>query len=150
MRSGSLGTDARWARFGSAAARLGVHSVLSLPLTTPHGVLGAMNVYAHAMDAFDEHAEHLGQLFARSAANVVRNAQILAHTQRFATTLEAALTNRAVVDQAIGIVMARNGTTAEQAFDRIRTLSRHEQTTPAAVAARIVREAVARARHTDS
>ena len=146
MRSGSLGSDARWVGFGSRAARLGVHSVLSLPLTTPHGVLGAMNVYAHAKDAFDEHAEHLGQLFARSAANVVRNAQILAHTQRFATTLEAALTSRAVIDQAIGIVMTRTGSTAEQAFDRIRTLSRHEQTTLAAVAARIVNEAVARAR----
>jgi GAF domain-containing protein len=150
MRSGSLGTDARWARFGSAAARLGVHSVLSLPLTTPHGVLGAMNVYAHAMDAFDEHAEHLGRLFAPHAASVVRHAQILAHAQRLATTLAAALTGRAVIDQAIGIVMARNGSTAEQALDRIRTLSRHERTTPAAVAARIVNDAVARARHTDN
>ena len=149
MRSGSLGTDARWARFGSAAARLGVHSVLSLPLTTPHGVLGAMNVYAHAMDAFDEHAEHLGQLFAPHAASIVRNVQILANAQRMATTLAAALTGRAVIDQAIGIVMARSGGTAEQALDRIRTLSRHEQTTPAAVAARIVSEAVARTRHTD-
>ena len=46
--------------------------------------------------------------------------------------------------------MARNGTTAEQAIDRIRTLSRHERTTPAAVAARIVNDAVARARHTDN
>src|SRR6476469_3941794 len=117
MRSGSLGTDARWARFGSRAARLGVHSVLSLPLTTPHGVLGAMNVYAHAMDAFDEHAERVGQLFAPHAANVVRHAQILAHAQRLAATLEATLTSRAVIDQAIGIVMARHGSTAHQALD---------------------------------
>jgi len=109
-----------------------------------------MNVYAHAMDAFDEHAEHLGRLFAPHAASVVRHAQILAHAQRLATTLAAALTGRAVIDQAIGIVMARNGSTAEQALDRIRTLSRHERTTPAAVAARIVNDAVARARHTDN
>ena len=31
MRSGSLGGDARWPRFGPRAGRLGVHSVLSLP-----------------------------------------------------------------------------------------------------------------------
>jgi GAF domain-containing protein len=149
MRSGSLGADARWSRFGSGAARLGVHSVLSLPLTTPQGVLGAMNVYAHAMDAFDEHAERLGRLFAPHAASVVRHAQILVHTQRLAATLEAALTGRAVIDQAIGIVMARHGGTADQALDRIRTLSQHEQTMPVAVAARIVSDAVARARDTD-
>ena len=33
MRSGSLGGDRRWPRFGARVGRLGVHSVLSLPLT---------------------------------------------------------------------------------------------------------------------
>jgi hypothetical protein len=45
--SGSLGGDRRWPQFGSRVARLGVHSVVSLPLITDEGVLGAMNVYAH-------------------------------------------------------------------------------------------------------
>ena len=54
MRSGSLGGEPRWPRFGPRAGRLGVHSVLSLPLLTPDGVFGAMNVYAHGKDAFDE------------------------------------------------------------------------------------------------
>lgn len=68
MRSGSLGGDPRWPRFGPRAGRLGVHSVLSLPLVTPAGVLGALNVYAHAKDAFDLRAEELGELFATPAA----------------------------------------------------------------------------------
>ena len=34
MRSGSLGGERRWPRFGPRAGRLGVHSVLSLPLLT--------------------------------------------------------------------------------------------------------------------
>ena len=46
--SGSLGGEHRWPHFGPRVARLGVHSVLSLPLVTPDGVFGAMNVYAHA------------------------------------------------------------------------------------------------------
>src|SRR6476646_991181 len=62
MRSGSLGGDARWPRFGPRVGRLGVHSVLSLPLQTPDGVLGAMNVYDHAKAAFDERSERLGEL----------------------------------------------------------------------------------------
>lgn len=61
MRSGSLGGDSRWPRFGPQAGRLGVHSVLSLPLISAGQVVGAMNVYAHAKDAFDERSEHLGR-----------------------------------------------------------------------------------------
>ena len=35
VMSGSLGSDPRWRKFGSTVARLGVHSVLSLPLVHP-------------------------------------------------------------------------------------------------------------------
>ena len=61
MRSGSLGGEQRWPRFGPRAGRLGVHSVLSLPLLTPDGVFGAMNVYAHGKDAFDEQAARIAK-----------------------------------------------------------------------------------------
>src|ERR1700712_3730261 len=51
MRSGSWSGDPRWPRFGPRAGRLGVHSVLSLPLLAADGVLGAMDVYAHPKQA---------------------------------------------------------------------------------------------------
>jgi putative methionine-R-sulfoxide reductase with GAF domain len=53
MRSGSIGGDPRWPRFGARVGRLGVHSVLSLPLMAPDGIVGAMNVYARAKEVFD-------------------------------------------------------------------------------------------------
>ena len=146
MRSGSLGQDPRWPEFGSRVAALGVHSVLSLPLVTADGVVGAMNVYAHAADAFDDRSEHLGELFAVPAAIAVQNAQILAQTQRLAANLQAALTNRAVIDQAIGILMSRSGITADEAFERLRTLSQREHTRLAEIATGVVEAAVRRAR----
>jgi GAF domain-containing protein len=146
MRSGSLGGDPRWPRFGPRAGRLGVHSVLSLPLLTPGGVVGAMNVYAHAKDAFDERSEQLGELFAVPAAISVLNAQILAQSQRLATQLQAALVSRPVIDQAIGIMISRSGDTAEQAFGRLQQLSQHEHVKLTVVATRIVAEAASRAR----
>lgn len=146
MRSGSLGGDQRWPRFGPQAGRLGVHSVLSLPLISADVVVGAMNVYAHPRDAFDERAEQLGQLFAVPAAIAVHNAQILAQTQRLASNFEAALTNRAVIDQAIGILMSRSGAPVEEALGRIRKLSQHEHTKMEVVARSIVQEAVRRAK----
>src|SRR5215216_937492 len=68
VMSGSLGGDPRWPRFGCRVARLGVHSVVSLPLITPDGVVGAMNVYAHDKNVFDDGAAELGQIFAAPAA----------------------------------------------------------------------------------
>lgn len=146
MRSGSLGGDPRWPRFGPRAGRLGVHSVLSLPLHTPDGVVGAMNVYAHPKDAFDDRAEHIGQLFAVPAAIAVQNAQILARAQRLTIHLQAALTNRAVIDQAIGIIISRTGAPADDAFGRLRALSQTEHVKLSVVATRIVQEAARRAR----
>ena len=109
VMSGSLGGDQRWPQFGSRVARLGVHSVVSLPLVTDEGVLGAMNVYAHQKNAFPADAGRLGELFAIPAAIAVQNAQVLAQTKRLASQLQAALSSRGVIERAIGNMMSRSG-----------------------------------------
>lgn len=151
VMSGSLGGDERWPRFGGRVARLGVHSVVSLPLTTPDGVVGAMNVYAHDKFVFNERAAELGEVFALPAAIAVQNAQVLAQTQRLAARLQAALETRGVIDRAVGIVLSRSGGTEQEALERLRLVSQHEHRKLADVAARVVDEAVrrARARHRD-
>jgi len=146
MRSGSLGGDTRWPQFGSRVARLGVHSAVSLPLVTPTGVVGALNVYAHAKNAFDQRAAELGELFATPAAIAVQNAQALAQAQRLALQLQHALDTRAMIDRAIGILMSRNGGTEQQALTRLRILSQHEHQRLPVIAQSIVDEAVRRAR----
>jgi GAF domain-containing protein len=149
--SGSLGGDRRWPRFGPRVARLGVHSVVSLPLITDEGVLGAMNVYAHGKNAFTPDAGQLGELFAVPAAIAVQNAQVLAQTKRLASQLQAALTSRGVIERAIGIMMSRSGVTEAEALDRLRTLSQHQHEKLPVIAQSIIQEAVRRAhaRRTD-
>ena len=144
--SGSLGADPRWPRFGGRVARRGVHSAVSLPLIAPEGVVGAMNVYAHAKDAFDDRAAELGEIFAAPAAIAVQNAQILAQTQRLAHQLQAALETRGVIDRAVGIMMSRTGSTEQETLDRLRLLSQQGHHKLAAVAGQIIDEAVRRAR----
>lgn len=152
VRSGSLETEEQWPRFGPRVGELGVHSALSLPLMAGGAVLGAMNVYAHAPDAFTDHAASIGELFAVPAAIAVQNAQVLDQTQRLATQLQAALTNRATIDRAIGLVMGRVGCGPDEAFERLRHISQTENRKVHLVADRIVSDAVrrARARHTDT
>ena len=152
VRSGALCSDRQWPRFGSSVARLGVYSALSLPLTTDEGVLGAMDVYAHDRDAFDDRAARIGELFAVPAAIAVQNAQVLAEARRLAAQLEAALSHRAVIDQAKGILISRIGCGADEAFDRLKQMSQAESRKLYAVAQHVVERAMqrARARHTSS
>lgn len=149
--SGSLGGDPRWPHFGPRIGRMGVHSVLSLPLLLPRPgaddrVIGAMNVYAHAKNAFGPDAVRIGELFARPAAVSVHNAQVLAQSQRLAVQLAEALNSRAVIDQALGVLMSRSGATPQEAFDRLRTMSQTQHVKVAEVARVLVDEAVRRAR----
>lgn len=149
--SGSLGGEVRWPRFGPRVGRMGVHSALSLPLLLAGGpdgdrVIGAMNVYAHGKDAFSADAVRIGERFARPAAVSVHNAQVLAHSQRLAERLAEALTNRAVIDQALGVLMSRSGATPQEAFARLRAMSQAQQVKVAVVSKALVDEAVSRAR----
>jgi GAF domain-containing protein len=146
VRSGSLGGDKMWPRFGPRVGRLGVHSVLSLPLLLPGEIVGAINVYAHGKDVFGDHAAELGELFSAPAAVAVHNAQVLARALELTTQLQVALSTRPVIDQAVGILRARGGLTADEAFTRLRTLSQTDNTKLVTVAERIVEEAVRRAR----
>lgn len=146
VRSGSLGGDARWPKFGGRIARLGVHSVVSLPLVTADGVVGAMNVYAHAKHVFDDRAAELGELYAVPAAIAVQNAQLLARTQRLVSRMQSALDTRSVIDRAVGIIISRSGGTPEEALGRLRAMSQHEHHRLASVAQQMVDEAARRAR----
>lgn len=152
VRSGSLGGEKMWPRFGPRVGRLGVHSALSLPLLLPGQLVGAINVYAHGKDVFDDHAAELGELFAVPAAVAVHNAHILAQALALSVQLQTALSTRPVIDQAIGLLRGRSGATADEAFARLRQISQNEHTKLGEVAQRIVDEAVrrARARHTDT
>jgi len=146
VRSGSLGGERMWPRFGPRVGRLGVHSALSLPLLLPEQVIGAINVYAHRRNVFDEHAAHLGELFAVPAAVAVHNAHVLTQARALAAQLQQALSTRPVIDQAIGLLRGRTGASAEEAFERLREISQSEHTKLAELAQRIVEDAVRRAR----
>ncbi len=152
VRSGSLGGEKMWPRFGPRVGRLGVHSALSLPLLVSDRAVGAINVYARSKDAFDDHAAELGELFATPAAVAVHNAQILAQAQALAAQLQSALSSRPIIDQAIGILRGRTGGSAEEALSKLRAMSQADHVKLVEVAQHIVDEAVrrARARHSQA
>lgn len=146
VRSGSLGSDSQWSEFGARVAALNVFSALSIPLITESGVLGAMNVYAHRANAFDERSAELGQFFAIPAAVSVQNARALASAKRLTEQLEKALSSRSAVEQAVGILLSRSGCSVDEAHDKLRSISQREHIKIDVVAQRLVTEALKSAR----
>jgi hypothetical protein len=150
--SGSLGGDPRWPRFGPRVGRMGVHSVLTLPLllgvgsSSPPMLVGSMTLYAHAKNAFSADTLRAGNLFVRPAAVLMHNAQALCDAERLVEQLQEALTSRKLIDRAIGILMARTGDDPQHAFDRLRALSHAQHVKVVEVAGTLVDAAVRRAR----
>jgi GAF domain-containing protein len=144
--SGSVGSDRRWPRFGGRVARLGVHSVLALPLVVGDHVIGAISFYAYGRHVFKDEVVHCASQFADAAAVSVYNAQLLAAAQERTELLQRALGSRTVIDQAIGIVRSRAGLSADEAFDRLTRMSQDENVKLHVVCERLVEEAVRRAR----
>lgn len=145
VRSGSLGDDPTWPRFGPQVALLGVHSALSLPLRHGQAAIGAINIYAHAPNAFDDWATELGELYAEPAAISVYHALTLEQARRVAAELQTALMNQAVIDQALGIMMSQTGISADRALDQLQADADGRKQSVVVLAKSIIDEALRRA-----
>jgi GAF domain-containing protein len=125
FRMDDVRTEERWPRFAEAAAGRGVGSMLSLVVELSDRALAALNLYGRLPGAFDDRDVELATVLASQAAVTLANAQTHERDLAKSAQLEEALQTRTVISQAVGILMERQGLTAEEAFDSIRRLSRH-------------------------
>lgn len=136
-----LQTEQRWPRFTPAAMAHGLLALVAAPLTVRGNRLGALNVYALQAGVFDDTAVETAALFAEQAAIVLANAQAFTRAQATAVSLGEALTSRSVIDMAKGILMAREGCSADDAFHRLRQVSQAQHLKLRDVAQRLVDDA---------
>jgi GAF domain-containing protein len=131
-------TEARWNGYPAEAVVHGVRSILSSPLIADQTAIGALNLYARAPHAFDEESRRDADLLARLTSTMITAA--LRHYDELTLTdhLRAALTSRSVIDQAMGIVIAMQHCSQQEAFDALRTVSQHRNIPLRGVAAELV------------
>lgn len=110
---------ARWRHFAEAAANSGVYSVVSFPLRLDGDVLGALNFYSRERAALREGQREEGQVFAAQAAVAIANAKAYADKATQIEQLEEALRTRTMIGQATGLLMAQEGLTSEEAFQKL-------------------------------
>lgn len=144
-----LSQELRWPAFTAAALRAGVHSVLCLPVPLQQDAVAAINAYAATPLAFDEEAVALAVTFAGYASVALANMHLYDAKARLSEQLQTALGSRAVIDQAIGIVMGARRISSERAFEVLTSLSQESNRKLRDVAAALVAEAVAGAPEKD-
>jgi GAF domain-containing protein len=116
---------ARWPEFSDVAQKVGVKSVLAVPLVINDQSLGALNLYSKSPAGYDGAAEETALLFSQQAAVACANAEVYWRTFMLTEHLREALESRDVIGQAKGVLMARRNCTAEAAFDMLRRASQH-------------------------
>ena len=84
-------------------------STLSLPLIAGGRAFGALNLYSRQERGFSEEDEALAAGLAEQASVVLANVDLYWRARVLADQLREALSTRAVIDQAKGIIMAQRG-----------------------------------------
>lgn len=137
----------RWPDFVAAARALGIRSYLSAPLVFPAAherdaeLVGSLNVYGTTDDAFTRVDSGVLRLLTSTAVAAVGSARRYLHTRELVDNLAIALTSRATIDQAKGILMARHGVDATLAFQLLVKQSQNENVKLAEVARQILESA---------
>lgn len=131
--------EERWPMFTLAAEQDDIKSLFAVPLVSGSQSFGAMNLYAFAVRAFDGADITLVRLAASRAADAVAAVVQLVGARELAAQLESAMASRAVIEQAKGIIMGREGVDEGTAFEVLRRQSQDSNVKVRTVAAQLVR-----------
>lgn len=115
-----LDGDGRWPQYAAAVRHLGFRSILALPFVLDGDTRAALNLYAHRPGRFD------------------RRAMRFAHCSDTAANLKATLETRTGIDVAVGILMAQNRCSQDEAFEFLKSASSARNIKLHAVAAGVV------------
>jgi hypothetical protein len=96
---------------------------ITFPLVVRGEIIGEFSFHAGDGEHFDEDTLELMTLLAEQAATIAANAMAHASAVTLAQQLEDAMASRAVIEQAKGVLMARERCTPDDAFDMLRRAS---------------------------
>lgn len=115
--------DERWPRLRTLLESDPVRSVLAVPLREGEQPVSVLNVYSAEVDAFRGDGRRIAELVAAAVGGVLQSVAERESLRTLVANLERALTSRATIDQAKGVLMARLGIDADEAFTRLVALS---------------------------
>ena len=123
VRTDDIHLDPRWPRLRTLVTDLPVGGTLAVPIAAGDDCPGVLNAYSLRPTTFQASDIDVAQLVGDSVSAVLRTANDRSALTELADNLHQALTSRAVIDQAKGMVMARHHCDADEAFARMSALS---------------------------
>ncbi len=135
--SQDLTQDTRWPSWAAGAVACGVHSVLAYPFDVGPTLLGALCLYGASRNALRGEVPILAMLVADHASLLLR-VRLRQLTQE-ELLVDPIASSDAVIERAIGIVMAQRGCPPEQARRHLHDAATHLGVGLPAIAERLVR-----------
>jgi len=132
-------TTSRWPRFVAAVAQRGAfRSVHALPLRLRGETIGAMNLFHRQPGPLPEADLALGQALADVATIGILSERSIRRGEVLSEQLQTALTSRAIIEQAKGVLAQHGDLSMHAAFDRLRSYARNRNKRLSEVARQVV------------
>jgi GAF domain-containing protein len=132
-------TDDRWPDLAAILVPNGVRAVLGAPVRVGGLPVGSLNVYKQAAHIWDDSDVTALTAFDRLAEDILAAALINEHHDALVGQLQHALETRAVIERAIGFLMATDDLSASDAFERVRRAARSSRRPVRDIASDIIR-----------
>jgi hypothetical protein len=130
--------DTRWPAYSEALTSQGMRSVLAIPFQLQGPTKAALLLYSARPRRFEGRSLESAEDFVRQTSLALRLAVRFAHYSDTAANLRATLESRTVIDMAVGIIMAQNRCSQQEAFDLLRAASSTRNSKLHKVAASVV------------
>jgi GAF domain-containing protein len=137
-----LTLDPRWPAFSKDAVASGVRAVLASPIPYNQDAVGVVAVVSERRRPWTPEGELALLAFTDLAALLIATMMMGEQQTELSAQLQAALNSRAIIEQAKGVLIGRQGISAHAAYEQLRAQARAERRKLAVVCAELVRGAV--------
>ena len=128
----------RWPDLAKVLRHDGVHAVLSTPVEVAQGIVGTLNIYSSEPREWDHSEANAVEIYGRLVGALLGSALAAELQGRLVEQLQWALEHRIIIEQAKGVLMGREGVSADAAYQRIRSVARSSRRPVAEVARTVV------------
>lgn len=115
--------DVRWPEYGEEVLGQGIRSVLAIPFQLGDDTRASLLLYSHRVGRFEGGVLEKAVDFVRQTSLALRLALRFALYSENAANLRATLETRTVIDMAVGIIMAQNRCSQQEAFELLKAAS---------------------------
>jgi putative methionine-R-sulfoxide reductase with GAF domain len=119
-----LSAEPGWRDLAQVRIDEGIRAALSVPVQVAGGPVGTLDIYAAAPKEWDASEAAALQAYAGLVASLLAAAVTAQVTGRLADQLQGALEHRVLIEQAVEVLIDREGMDAQEAFVWLRTAAR--------------------------